>query len=240
MARGKNPLLKKLTGNLGDYSVAQVNGQAQLRERPARKTRIRLTNSQQQGLFGGLAQSWSPLGLVVQSGWLALGQQMTGSTGRALTGFQAYMTVNTALATIGSASVTEAPSAPAPPALLPPVLLSAEVQDGGSVFHISLSSATYADKVIVSGAAPVAAAQETLPATAFVTLGVVPGLSSSTDLTALYTARFGVPPVGSQIAVRLEAISATGFRGIPRVVPTVVTAEAARAASDGEGLLKAA
>ncbi len=33
MARGKNPLLNKLSDNLGDYSVAQVNGQAQLRAR---------------------------------------------------------------------------------------------------------------------------------------------------------------------------------------------------------------
>lgn len=77
MAQGNNPILSKLSGNLGDYSVAQVFGEAQLRERPARKTRVRLAGSQQQGLFGGLAQSWSPLGLVVQSGWLALGRQMT-------------------------------------------------------------------------------------------------------------------------------------------------------------------
>ena len=63
-----------------------------------RRTRIGLKNFQHLGLFGGLAQSGTPLGLVVQSGWLALGQQMTGSTGRPLTGFQAYMTVNEGLA----------------------------------------------------------------------------------------------------------------------------------------------
>ncbi len=55
-------LFNKLSGNLGDCPVAQVDGQAQLRERPARKTRINLTNSQHLGLFGGLAQSWTTLG----------------------------------------------------------------------------------------------------------------------------------------------------------------------------------
>lgn len=66
------------------------------------------------------------------------------------------------------------------------------------------------------------------------------GLSSSTDLTTLYVARYGVPPAGSQIAVRLEAISAAGFRGTGRVVTAVVAQEAMRAASPGDGLLKAA
>lgn len=81
------------------------------------------------------------------------------------------MTVNTALASLGSAYVTEAPVAPAPPATLPPLMLEAQTQDGGQVFVMQLSSPAYANKVIVYGAAPVAAAQELLPATAFVTLG---------------------------------------------------------------------
>lgn len=184
-------------------------------------------------MFGGLAQSWTPLGLVVQSGWLSLGQQMTGASGRPLTGFQAYMTVNTALASLGSAYVTEAPVAPAPPATLPPLMLEAQTQDGGQVFVMQLSSPTYAAKVTVYGAAPVVAAQESLPATAFVTLGVVTGLGSSTDLTALYVARYGVPPVGSQIAGRLEAVSAAGFRGTGRVVTALVAQEAMRTSSPG-------
>lgn len=93
--------------------------------------------------------------------------------------------------------------------------------------------------MIVYGAASVAA-QESLPANAFVTLGVLTGLGASTDLMSLYTARYGVPPAGSQVAVRLEAISATGFRGTGRVVRAVVAQEALRAASPGDGMLKAA
>lgn len=239
MARGSNPLLSKLSGNLGDYSVAQVNGQPVLRARPTSSGAESEAQSRQRALVGSLAQTWKTLSPTQKNGWLLLGAQMTDAKGRALTGFQAFIMVNTTLGTIGSAYVMDAPASPTPPPALPPVLMLQARQTVTSPFSLILSSPAYAGRVLISGASSVLAGRDSLIASAFKPLGQQVGLGTGTNLTALYVARFGIPALGMKVALRLTPVTDAGFRGIPRMIMAVVASQAAED-SAGDSLLKAA
>ncbi len=239
MARGKNALLNKLSGTLGDFVVVPTGRGSVLRTLPARRKAQSELQSRQRALVGGLAQTWRMAGPVVQNGWLLIGREMADRDGKALNGFQAFLKVNTTLAALGEDFVMEAPGTVDAPPMLPPVLLLTAGGEGGS-FRLTLDAPGYAGRVLVQGASPVLAGIEVFSDKAFKPLGVLDGLGAGTDLTGLYVGKFKTPLAGAKVAIRLVPVTETGFRGVERVVTGVVTEGVGTRAGQGDGLRRAA
>lgn len=120
-----------------------------------------------------------------------------------LTGEQLFCKLNAALSLMGQVHVTTPPAFPTFPDLAPQNLF---ITNTDGVIAISLTCPTDpGSETALRGAAPVSAGIARLPRVAF--LGAVPApVQGASDITSLYTARYGVPPVGSRIFVVVNMI----------------------------------
>ncbi len=74
----------------------------------------------------------------------------------------------------------------------------------------------------------------------FKPIGLIGGITSSRNIADLYTAKYGVPEVGSAITVRLYAVSDTGVRGSDLILTTVFQPVAAQATLTSDDALELA
>lgn len=138
-----------------------------------------------------------------------------------LTGLQAYVSCNCTRDLFGQAGITDAPTV----AVIPNIVVAssaAQVTDGALSLLFDLSGSDDGIAVIANMSAPRSAGrsfesdQRFLEATA-------PGDLTNVDYSASYTAKYGVPPVGSRLFYRLVPVSADySFQGVAVVGSKVV------------------
>jgi hypothetical protein len=181
------------------------------------------TASQQtvRGAFTTASQNWDTLTQAQQLAWIAAAanyqtRKVLGMSGP-LTGNQMFVRINTNLAEVGQPGVDVPPVTPAIPAVGSVNLV---ITNTAGVIALRLTTPVDpGEGQVVKGSAPVKNGVHRNPGT--VTLGTTPApAQGSCVITGLYTAKFGVPPVGTKVFVECYQ-TLNGFDG-PRVTFSAV------------------
>jgi hypothetical protein len=137
-----------------------------------------------------------------------------------LTGLQLFVKINTTLTLFGQAAVDAPPALPQFPALAPANLVITNV---GGVVALKLTCPTDpGENTIVRGSKPLSSAVRSVPNV--VVLGICPApVLGSCDITALYTAEYGVPTVGKRVFVQCNQYL-DGYQSLPVTFSAVVPA----------------
>lgn len=193
--------------------------------------------SQARQSISGLSRMYKALTMVQKGLWQQTANQVNASANRTgrhkMTPANAFSMVNSARITAYLPIVSE----PVLPLTGPPVLPAFRLEAGSSSGAFSLQLLTFGGldcQICVQAAPPVAAGKTTYSTWAFKPIGAVSGQPNTSDITALYTAKYGVPEVGAAIAVRLYAVSPAGLRGGDLLITTVYLPAAAVGAGNGE------
>ena len=159
-----------------------------------------------------------------QDAWTAAARtQSTRSrlgTSGPMTGLQLYVKLNTTLAMLGQDAIDAPPGVTVLGAAAPQNLV---ITNAADVIAIKLTCPTSpGENTVIRGCAPVSAAVRATPPLKVLGTCPAPAQGSST-ITSLYTAKFGVPAVGSQIFVGAQ-VMVNGYLGIMSVFSGVVPA----------------
>ncbi len=138
----------------------------------------------------------------------------------ALSGFQLFAKINCTLAQFGQDQVDTPPLRPEFPALAPQNLV---ITNTGGVIALALACPTDpGDNTIVRGSKPLSAGIGVCKD--FRVLGTCPApVMGSSDITNLYTARYGVPKAGTKVYVQANQV-VDGWESLPRVFSAIVPA----------------
>ena len=187
--------------------------------------------------FAKAAARWRSLAEDARNAWrMAAAVQNTlprpGQTSR-LTGRQLFMKINCSLAMLGLEPVSAPPPFPRFPDN--PVGALASTNAGGVIRLELACPSTPAAHTTVRAAAPCSPGRASCDDCRFV--GVLPApAQGSCDITSLYTARYGSPPVGTKVFVRVNQ-NVNGWEDMPveasAIVPGAVRACVAREAKKG-------
>lgn len=168
-----------------------------------------------------LADSWKALTSTQRSGWSALGAQFArnDSLGQTvdLTGFQAYVSVNTNNLNAGNAVVPDAPvyAPPAPITTVTPTISSVAFSVAFTVTPLAAG-----ERIFIS-CSPMRSAGRTYESNfKLVTVSAAAGTSPQ-NILAAYQGRVGTPVTGSRIFVSVQRYLA-GFLSTPILTSAVV------------------
>ena len=154
-----------------------------------------------------VAARWRALQETQRAAWMAAAEDVKSNPrlnqSGSLSGFQLFTKINCALAQFGQAQVDAPPAQPQFPALAPQNLV---ITNTGGVIALKLTCPSNpGDNTIVRGAKPLSQGRETC--NDFRILGMCPApAQGSADITSLYTARYGVPPVGNKVYVQVNQL----------------------------------
>ena len=170
------------------------------------------------------AAEWDALTEAQQDAWIALAatvqtKSKLGQSGP-MTGLQLYVMQNANLAQVGEPTV----NSPNPkPTFDPNVVSALTIANVSNVISIKLTCSGSSDAFnLVSAAAPQKSG--TRRAVAINYLGELPEVvAGKADITALYTAKYGVPSVGNRIFVQSQQ-SLDGWKDVPGAYTAVVPA----------------
>jgi hypothetical protein len=139
-----------------------------------------------------------------------------------LTGQQLFNKINCTLAQFGQDQVDAPPARPTFPELAPQGLV---ITNAGGVITLRLTCpADPGENTIVRGSKAVSQGFEKF--TDFRVLGTYPAaVANVADITNLYTARYGAPPVGTKVFVRVSQ-SIDGWENVPITFAAIVPAAA--------------
>lgn len=139
-----------------------------------------------------------------------------------LTGAQLFSKLNCTLLKFGQAMVDAPLARPMFDALAPQALV---ITNTGGTIALKLTCPTDpGEGTVVRGAAPISQGREVC--SDFRVLGICPAAAQgSADITSLYTARFGVPPVGQKVFVCVNHF-ADGWEDLPVTFWAIVPASA--------------
>jgi len=138
----------------------------------------------------------------------------------ALSGFQLFAKINCTLAQFGQTQVDTPPIRPEFPDLAVQGLV---ITNTGGVVALKLTCPTDpGDNTIVRGSKPVSQGIEVCKD--FRILGMCPTpAQGAADITSLYTARYGVPVVGTKVYVQVNQV-VDGWESLPRTYSAIVPA----------------
>ena len=162
-----------------------------------------------------VSASWRALQEAQRAAWMAAAKETKsncrlGQNG-ALSGFLLFTKINCTLAQFGQAKVTAPPAPPEFPDLAPQNLV---ITNTGGVVAIKLTCPTSpGENTIVRASVPVSAGRETCGD--FRLLGTCPAaVQGSSDITSLYTARFGAPSAAKKVFVQVSQM-VNGWEQVP-------------------------
>ena len=140
---------------------------------------------------------WRALQEDQRDAWVAAAQVGDGPR----RGFQLFSKINCTLARFGRAQVEAPPPPPQFPLLAPASLV---ITNTGGAIALSLTCASDpGENTIVRGSWPVSQGRQAW--NSFRVLGLCPApVHGSADITGLYTAVYGVPPVGTKVYVQVN------------------------------------
>jgi hypothetical protein len=175
-------------------------------------------------ILSRVSASWRGLQEVQRTAWMAAAKETKsnshlGQSGP-LSGFQLFTKINCTLSQFGQDPVTALP-----PSLQFSDLAPASLVITNAAGMIALKLACPTDpgtNTIVRGSAPVSQGREICRD--FRILGMCPAAAQgSADITGLYTARYGVPPVGKKVFVSVNQV-VEGWENLPVTFWAIVPA----------------
>ena len=175
--------------------------------------------------LGSVASRWRGLTDLQRSAWTAQAsntssQPRLGQSGR-LSGCQLFIKINCTLAAAGMAQVVEPPGRPKFAAN--PVGALTITNDAGVIALKLAVPRALVHYVMVFGTAPCSAGISR--PRRFTLLGALPAAAAGmSDITDLYVAKYGVPPVSSRVFIRTRQ-SANGWEDLQKDTTAVVPAE---------------
>ena len=178
------------------------------------------------GILTKVSARWRALQEIQRAAWMAAAKEAKSSSrlgqSGALSGFQLFAKSNCTLSHFGQEQVDAPPAHPQFPDLAPTNLV---ITNTGGVIAVKLTCpADPGENTIVRGSAPLSQGRETCRD--FRILGTCPAaVAGSADITTLYTARYGVPPVGKKVYVRVNQF-VDGWEDLPVTFSAIVPASA--------------
>jgi hypothetical protein len=175
-------------------------------------------------LLARIAARWRTLTDEQRALWIAIAREVlsrsrTGQSG-ALTGCQLFTKINFNLAIVGEEQVTEPP--PRPRFRKNPVGALTITNTRAKIALKLKVSGTPAQPIIVLGYPPVSGGVSF--ARDFTILGLLPvPVGGVSDITELYVARYGVPPVGKRLLIRTRQ-QIDGWEDLPEQTTAIVPA----------------
>ena len=175
--------------------------------------------------LGSIASRWRGLTDAQRGAWTALAsgthsKPRLGQSGR-LTGCQLFIKINCTLAAAGMEQVVEPPER-AIFATNPVGALTITNNAGVIALKVAVPRAP-AHYVMVLGTAPCSAG--IARPRRFTLLGALPDRAAGmSDVTGLYVAKYGVPPVGARVFIRTRQ-TANGWEDLQKDTDAVVSAE---------------
>jgi hypothetical protein len=152
-----------------------------------------------------VSAAWRGLTEAQRAAWVAAAQNARshsrlGQSGP-LTGSQLFNKINCTLALFGQTQVVTPPAPPVFPDLAPQNLV---ITNTGGVIALKLTCPTDpGTNTIVRASSPLSAGRQTC--NSYRILGACPApVAGAADITGLYTARYGVPPAGMKVFVRVN------------------------------------
>lgn len=199
---GGHVLAKNRSGNYMRTKVTPVNPQTSYQQA-------------QRSALGTLSSGWSGLTSSQRAAWdAAVGDfQKTDIFGdlKSPTGKNLYTGLNRNLLNAGQATITSPPSPDTIPAI---VIASAAYSLGGTSFDI-VTTGDSSGAFVQAWATPPLSAGTTFVKNRLRLLQSDAGANPLTaDIYAAYIARFGVPPVGSNVYVAMRVVNAGGEAGV--------------------------
>ena len=174
--------------------------------------------------FTEQAMRWDTLTEAQRAAWTVAAASVRsnsrcGSNGP-LTGLQYFVQINCVLAQFGQEVVTAPPSGVV---LTMPAPANLTITNTGGVIALKLTTPSDpGENTVVRGSAP--QKQGVTRAPNVVILGMCPApVTGSANITGLYTARYGVPPVGKKVFVAVQMMS-NGVLGPERTFSAIVPA----------------
>ena len=171
-----------------------------------------------------VSASWRALQEVQRAAWMAAAKEAKsnsrlGQSG-SLSGFLLFTKINCTLAQFGQAQVDAPPASPQFPELAP---ASLSITNTGGTIALRLACPTEpGSNTIVRGSAPISQGRENCRD--FRILGLCPApAQGSANITGIYTARYGVPPVGKKVFVQVNQF-VNGWEDLPVTFWAIVPA----------------
>jgi hypothetical protein len=171
-----------------------------------------------------VSASWRALQEVQRAAWIAAAKEAKSNSrlgqNGALSGFLLFTKINCTLAQFGQDQVTAPPASPQFPELAP---ASFSITNAAGVIALKLACPTDPEgSTIVRGSAPISQGRENCRDVRV--LGLCPApVQGSADITGIYTARYGVPPVGKKVFIQVNQV-VDGWEDLPvtfsAIVPT--------------------
>jgi hypothetical protein len=172
-----------------------------------------------------VATHWRALTEAQRAEWIAAAssvQSVSRLGSGPLTGLQLFNKINCILLQFGQEQVDAPPARPQFPDLAPKGLV---ITNTDGVIALTLSCpGDPGDSTIVRASKPVSQGYQKF--TDFRVLGICPApTGGAADITALYTARYGVPAVGTKVFIRVNQF-VDGWEDIPITFAAIVPAAA--------------
>jgi hypothetical protein len=174
--------------------------------------------------LGRVSAAWRALQEAQRLAWMTAAKEVQsnsrlGQSG-ALSGFLLFTKINCTLAQFGQDQVDAPPASPQFPDLAPASLV---ITNTAGVIALKLACPTDpSENTIVRGSKPLSQGRETCRD--FRVLGTCPAaVQGSANITGIYTARYGVPPVGKKVYVRVNQF-VDGWESLPRTFWAIVPA----------------
>ncbi len=170
--------------------------------------------------------AWRGLQETQRAAWMTAAKEVKSDTrlgqNGALSGFQLFAKINWNLLRFGQAQVDAPPARPQFPGLAPTGLV---ITNTGGTVALKLTCPTDpGTNTIVRASEPVSQGRETCRDCRIVGLCPAPAQGAA-DITALYTARYGVPPVGKKVFVQVNQFI-NGWEDLPLSFSAIVPANA--------------
>jgi hypothetical protein len=186
--------------------------------------------------FGSIASRWRDLTQDAQALWRAFAERIvrTDPLGNPirLTGLQAFVMINALRRVLVLPVRTDAPSdVGTPPAI---TSLSLNIDTSADVLEVQFTPTPLAGAIVIEATAPQSAGVNSVGRSKFRFMRAVTPASFGASITSpqsiwmQYITRFGVPPLGSKVFVRVvpvdySAADTAGFAGPPITASEVVT-----------------
>ena len=173
-----------------------------------------------------VAAAWRALTEAQRVAWMAAAKEAKSNTrlgqNGPLSGFLLFSKINCTLAQFGQERVTTPPAHPQFPDLAPQNLVITNT-DGAVALKLTCPTSP-GENTIVRASAPLSAGRQTC--SDFRVLGTCPApAQGSANITSLYTARYGEPPVGKKVYIQVNQF-VDGWESLPVTFWGIVPASA--------------
>ena len=166
-------------------------------------------------ILSQVSARWRALQEAQRVAWVAAAKEAKSETrlgqNGVLSGFLLFTKINCTLAQFGQVQVDAPPAQPQFPALVPQNLA---ITNTANAIALKLTCPTSpGENTIVRASAPISQGRQTC--SDFRLLGTCPAAVQGTaNITSLYTARYGVPPVGKKVYVQVNQF-VDGWESLP-------------------------